>query len=181
MPTPSPPPPISPATSLAEELVAASHLATVCGEVLSGLLSSGVYRAESPRPAPRRIAGQIRLTGGFEGRLFLAGSALLASRVAEQMYYPAPASLVASDLEDAWCELANVVAGHLKGLLPGPSRLWFATAWWGEALAEHVDDEVCLSRIEFDCHGEPLAASLWRSPRRGGGEAVGQTFVNPIA
>lgn len=172
-------PPSLTAVPRAEELAAARHLATICGDVLGGLLSTGVYRAESPRPAPRRIAGQIRLTGRFEGRLFLAGSALLASRVAEQMYYPAPAALVATDLEDAWCELANIVAGHLKGLLPGPSQLWFATVWWDEALAEHAHDEECLSRIEFDCHGEPLAASLWQSPPRSVEDVSGRPLVTP--
>jgi chemotaxis protein CheX len=69
------------------------------------------------------LVAQVRMTGAWNGRVLLRCSAAHAAAAAVCMFSTSPGA--ASDLEarDALGELANVVAGNVKSLLPAPSAL----------------------------------------------------------
>ena len=66
----------------------------------------------------------------------------------------APEDASASDLTDAIGELANVLGGNVKGLLPGPSLLSLPTVSAEEAPPRSVSSEA--QELWFLCSGEPL-------------------------
>jgi chemotaxis protein CheX len=69
--------------------------------------------------------------------------------------------LADSDIADAVGELANIVGGNVKSLLPPPTTLSLpVVAWGGAALLVWPDVERSI-RAELSWCGEPLTVTVW--------------------
>ena len=61
-------------------------------------------------------------------------------------------------------ELANVTGGNLMEVLPGPSKLSMPSVWSCAEGRGPDDGGILLSRLYFECQGEPLSVVLRRTP-----------------
>lgn len=130
-----------PAEDVVEELTR-TVLETVCGRVA---------HPHSVRPAaPSSYAVDVH--GVWSGTIWLEIEPSLAVQLAAAMLDDHAAA--PDDIRDAMCELANVIGGNLKGLLPGPSTLSVPRVG--------VVDPSCSSarRHLFACDGEPFSVTV---------------------
>lgn len=67
--------------------------------------------------------GQVQVTGGWQGAIVLQCSQTLARRAAARMFQCPIEEIADNDIVDVVGELANMIGGNLKALLPGPSQL----------------------------------------------------------
>jgi chemotaxis protein CheX len=85
-----------------------------------------------------------------------------------------PGSLGQGEIEDAWGELANMVAGNVKALLPRPCQLSLPAVVQGLDYHLVVPGTRVFAQSFLECQGEPVLVTLLE-----GGS--GRTAVRPGA
>jgi len=106
--------------------VSTSDIERVVGMVWETLAGCAVERVAGDIPGFRsetRLATAVTLEGGAAGKFTLACALPLARRAAAHMFGEPAHDIEIERVQDAVAELTNVVAGNLKSLLPGESRL----------------------------------------------------------
>lgn len=109
-------------------------------------------------------AGTVRISGAWDGEVRVQCSPELAHRAAAILFAVERAAANAAQAEDALRELANVTGGNLMEVLPGPSQLSMPSVWNGEGTAPHANG-LLLSRLHFECQGEPLSVLVLRTEK----------------
>ncbi len=132
--------------------------------VWSTLLGLDVQRLPAPPAsgADDAWAGTVRISGAWDGEVRVQCSPELAHRAAAIMFALDRTAISAAQAEDALRELANVTGGNLMEVLPGPCELSMPSVWSGSA-APRQPGSLMLSRVFFDCEGEPLAVVVLRT------------------
>ncbi len=69
----------------------------------------------------------VHISGGWNGSVLVTFSAQLARTVAETMFGMDPGEASPEDIADAIGEIANMIGGNVKSLVPGPSQLSLPT------------------------------------------------------
>ena len=112
-------------------------------------------RPHSPAtvPAEALFTGWVEIAGAWKGRLLVGCSESLTRRFASIMYAKPAAELAEQHCRDALGELANIIAGNVKALLPGDTEISPPTVT-EEAGAWHVPDAGQVSEVAVDCEGE---------------------------
>jgi chemotaxis protein CheX len=105
-------------------------------------------------------AGTVKISGAWDGEVRVQCSPELAHRAAAILF--AVTSANTSQAEDALRELANVTGGNLMEVLPGPSQLSMPSVWNGEGTPPHPPG-LLLSRLYFECEGQPLTVVVLRT------------------
>jgi chemotaxis protein CheX len=109
-------------------------------------------------------AGTVRISGAWDGEVRVHCSQELAYRAAAILFAVERAAANAAQAEDALRELANVTGGNLMEVLPGPSQLSMPSVWNGEGTPPHPNG-LLLSRLHFECQGEPLSVVVLRTEK----------------
>jgi chemotaxis protein CheX len=107
-------------------------------------------------------AGWVRITGAWEGEVRVHCSRELAHRAAAILFALDRTATNAAQAEDALRELANVTGGNLMEVLPGPSQLSMPSVWNGDGTPV-APGGLLLSRLHFECQGEPLSVVVVRT------------------
>jgi chemotaxis protein CheX len=107
-----------------------TELAALLGQVWDSFIGEDVTMIESAVHAPKgqiaadeRAVASVSITGPWNGHLMISMSEDAASLVAGLLFELEPADVGVSELADAIGELANVVGGNVKAMLPEPSTL----------------------------------------------------------
>jgi chemotaxis protein CheX len=103
-----------------------SDIERVVGFVWETLAGCEVVRLTGDVPAFRsetRLASAVTLEGEATGKFTLACSLTLARRAAAHMFGEPVHEIELERVQDAVAELTNVVAGNLKSLVPGETKL----------------------------------------------------------
>lgn len=103
------------------------------------------------------LAACVHITGAWTGVVTLACSAPLARRAASAMFESSAEDVSPEEVHDALGELANMVGGNLKGLIPGMAQLSLPTVADGELC---VPGSTLLQEAWFDCDGEALVVRV---------------------
>lgn len=98
------------------------YLCDIVESVWAGFLGITVDRA-SGEPGTCECASSIRIEGAWNGMLVVACSRQLARQAAINMFHCNPERLRDEFLVDAMNEVANIIGGNVKSLLPSPSSL----------------------------------------------------------
>ena len=132
--------------------------------VWATLLGLAVQRKPAPAQPDESPAwaGTVRISGAWEGEVRVTCSAELAHRAAAIMFAVERAVANVAQAEDALRELANVTGGNLMEVLPGPSQLSMPSVWNGEGTPPSPPG-LLLSRLFFECQGEPLSVAVLRT------------------
>lgn len=106
--------------------------------------------------------GKVEICGAWNGMVVLHGSGQLVHSAASVIFANCPSEVSAQERSDAMYELTNVIAGNIKSLLPVTCQLALPQVMLTtlESLAvAHAD---CVSKLAFNCQGQPLYVSLWK-------------------
>jgi len=109
---------------------------------------------------PRSMAACIQITGGWNGAIVLDCPASVARHAAAIMFQTQPAQVSMADIQDAIGELANIVGGHVKSLLPQPCHLSLPTVIEGGDYSTRVPGSRLVSRVGFVCDGDTASISI---------------------
>lgn len=102
------------------------------------------------------MRGSVEISGTTQMTVSVDCSEVLARRLGAAMFDVDEEALSIEDVVDALGEVANIIGGNIKALLPGPSELGLPTVHHRKAL--HPLDAVV--EQAFDCMGEPLRVCL---------------------
>jgi chemotaxis protein CheX len=131
--------------------------------VWATLLGLQVTRRSTPSSeAENGWSGSVRISGAWDGEVRVRCSAELAHRAAAILFAVDRAAANVAQAEDALRELANVTGGNLMEVLPGPSTLSMPSISNGNDDASPTTG-LLLSRLYFECQGEPLSVVVLRT------------------
>lgn len=107
------------------------------------------------------MTGIVQISGGFAGAVHLICARSVVRAAAARMFSMPEGDLGDEDLRDALGELANMVGGNLKTLLPGSEFISLPTVIEGSDYdVARLDSDVVV-RIEALYEGKPLRVVLF--------------------
>jgi chemotaxis protein CheX len=104
------------------------------------------------------FAVTVRISGAWRGEVLFGCRHSFAERAASIMFALGKSQLDEFDIKDAVTELANMIGGQWKSLVPGPSSLLIPCIDNHQRFTETHGKEQ--ARINFDCEGEPLLITI---------------------
>lgn len=122
----------------------------------------GLGAEEAP---PSTVEGDfvtsVDISGAWEGTVSISFPARLARRVAAAMLACNEDETTPSEIRDVVGELANMVGGNMKGVLPGPSKLSLPRV-------EHMPEGLPSSESThcFECAGHRFSVTVSERARR---------------
>lgn len=109
------------------------------------------------------LMGSVHLNGDWEGIITLTCSATLARQLAAILFGTEEQSTTAEQTQDMLGELANIVGGNIKGLLPAPSQLSLPAVTEGSDYLTLLPGGTVVSKVAFECLGEPMLVVLLKN------------------
>jgi chemotaxis protein CheX len=113
-----------------------------------------------PAPGARTFTGCVQITGAWEGAVTVHCSAELAKVLTAAMFMVDPQDTTPEEVSDALGELANMVGGNVKALLPEPCRISLPAVADGMDYRLSVPGARPVSAVTWTCNGEPLMVRL---------------------
>ncbi len=119
--------------------------------VWQSILGLDVKPSDRPfDPGENHAEGCVQITGAWRGVVTLSCPGELARRVTEIMFHLEPGKAESEEIQDAVGELANMVGGNLKALMPPPCELSLPiVALNGHKLHFPMTEIVC--RVTLEC------------------------------
>jgi chemotaxis protein CheX len=125
------------------------------------LLLDVVAAANAPPPRnDPRLTACVQIAGAWKGAVMFDASVSFSRQVAAIMFNVAEGDTTAADSQDALAELANMIGGNLKSLLPGPSFVSLPSVTEGNDYSLSVPGTRLISRVQLDCQDELLEVAL---------------------
>ena len=106
--------------------------------------------------------GRVAVTGPWQGCVLLPCPTQLARSAASAMFDLPAEQLTDDEVADALGELTNMIAGNIKSLLPGPSRLSMPAVMVGASSTVRMPHAVVVNTVSFASAGLPLTVSIWQ-------------------
>jgi chemotaxis protein CheX len=136
----------------------ADGIAAVVESVFAELLDLPATRPASPSAASGPLLrASVRISGAWQGVVVVDCPEELARRTAAAMWGGRPRD--GAQVADAIGELANMIAGNVKVLLPGPSRLSLPAVADAPA-ASSAPPGRAVAAATVACDGQPLTVWL---------------------
>ena len=103
----------------------AATVMSIADDVWTSLVGDGEVLVPLPVPAPEEtISGWVEITGPWRGAVVVTCDQPTAVALTECLLRARPPAVIdAEDVADALGELANVLGGNVKSMLPEPSTL----------------------------------------------------------
>ncbi len=108
------------------------------------------------------VAAAVEFSGAWEGVLTLECGVDCARRVAATMFGRDAAGIGPAEIRDAMGELASMMGGKVKALLPGRCRLSLPISELGATGALPEPRGELVSRVQFESLGMPVLVQLLR-------------------
>lgn len=129
-------------------------VASVWSQVLGLTISSG---SRFPLDADTPILSvTVHIAGAWNGAILLWPSDQFAVRAASILFDVPQTAVTQADVQDGMAELGNMVAGHLKSILPGPSALSLPTVTRGVQHEVFVRRTRVIAEQTVLCDGAPI-------------------------
>jgi chemotaxis protein CheX len=107
-------------------------IAQIVENVFQTMMDLEVHPSDAPWPPPGDvITASISLSGSWKGVVLVECAVPEALLFASRMTDVEPLSDLTDDVRDALGELANMVGGNLKSILPGGVELSLPSVVWG--------------------------------------------------
>jgi chemotaxis protein CheX len=136
----------------------------IIGEVFGSFLGGeeSLPLPAAPADGDAAVAALVSITGGWDGHVVFGCSAPASRTAAAQLLAIPEDELEEPDVADAVGELANMIGGNIKSLLPGPSALTLPLVSLGGA-ALHLPSSTEVVRLDLAWQGQPIHVSVWAS------------------
>jgi len=140
------------------------ELTEITERVWSSLVEVPLLPRQPGQPGPtagtRTFTGCVQITGAWEGAVTVHCSEQLAKILTASMFMVDPQDTTAEEVGDALGELANMVGGNVKALLPEPCRISLPAVADGMDYRLSVPGARPLTAVTWTCSGEPLMVRL---------------------
>ena len=114
----------------------------------------------TPAAIEDSIAACAHITGDWQLAVVLTCTITAARQAAIVMFATTQAEEKPDDIQDAMCELINIIAGNIKGVLSGSSHLAFSNLVKGQDFKLLFPRHLLLSEVHYTYRGEPLCVRL---------------------
>ena len=101
----------------------------------------------------------MHLSGAYIGAIMLQCSPPAARDAAAALFSVSPDDVTQAEVVDAMGEIANMVGGNVKSMLPGPSTLSLPSVIQGRL---SLPGSQVVREVTLAWHAQPLTVSLWR-------------------
>ena len=148
----------SDAPLLITELIDEETVQSIAQEAWSALIGDDEFLVPLPGGLPEdAVSSWVEVVGPWTGAVVLTCGRATAEELSRCLLAEhAPPVLDAEDVADGMGELANVVGGNVKAVLPGPSVLGLPEV--GAAPVAGSPDDTC--RVDLLWRGQPLSISV---------------------
>jgi chemotaxis protein CheX len=145
------------------------ELTEITERVWSSLVESPLLPRRPGRPGQpgtgsgvgsRTVTGCVQITGAWEGAVTVHCSVVLAKVLTAAMFMVDPDDTTPDEVTDALGELANMVGGNVKALLPEPCRISLPAVAEGMDYRLSVPGARPLTAVTWTCGGEALMVRL---------------------
>ena len=117
---------------------------------------------------PTEVHATVSITGSWHGHLVYACSMLAAKRAAAAFLAMEVDEVSQEDIQDVLGELANIVGGNVKAMLPNGCFLSLPTVVMAPDTASFYPAAERISGLYGLWDGEPVSISMWQqSAKRG--------------
>ena len=140
------------------------QIVTITQDVWSSFTGTAIGSAseEVALDAGDVTVGRVSVTGPWQGCVLLACPTELARNAASAMFDLPAEQLTDDEVADALGELTNMIAGNLKSLLPGPSRLSMPAVMVGASSTVRMPHAVLVNTVLLVCKDLALTVSIWQ-------------------
>jgi len=134
----------------------------VCETVFNSVLGWEVFPADRVVNAEqeRIIASSVQISGAWDGAVALYCPEPLARQAACGMFGLNANDIAAEDVQDALGELANMIGGNLKALLPEPCYLSLPTVADGTVFTLRIRGSEVQCQVPLECQGFPVTVTV---------------------
>jgi len=149
-----------------EVLVSADDLTEMVDQVwLSYLDPEGIdpLVANGDEKQPTEVHAMVSITGSWHGHLVYASSTAAARKAAAGFLAMTVDEVGEEDVTDVLGELANIVGGNVKAMLPDGCFLSLPTVIMAPESASHHPSAHRISGLYGQWAGEPVSISMWQS------------------
>lgn len=153
-------------------LVADADVSELIESVWSAMLGFPVEPTAAPiAPGGSGLfyVGTVQITGDLDAAVLVEMPETLARSMAAAMFGLSPAELGDDEVCDVVGELANMLAGNLKGLVEGPTSLSLPTVSAGADYRVRVPGDAFERTYDYCCAQEPLRIRLITRSEPGAG------------
>lgn len=134
--------------------------------VLNGELVDAA-RPLAPSDIEDPIAACAQIVGDWHLATVLYCPMALARRAAAVMFDTTPEAATLDDIQDTMCELINIIAGNVKGVLSGSSFLSLPNVVKGSDFKLRFPRHVLLSEVFLESDGLPVLVRVLGEDRAG--------------
>jgi chemotaxis protein CheX len=113
------------------------------------------------------VHSSVSITGTWHGHLVYASSTLAARRAAAAFLAMEVDEVGQEDISDVLGELANIVGGNVKAMLPAGCFLSLPTVVMAPETASYYPAAERISGLWGVWDGEPVSISMWQSVKQG--------------
>jgi chemotaxis protein CheX len=134
----------------------------IAQSVFATMLNLDLVREDDPSSSDQEsLLATVHIAGEWTGSVVLSLSSTIACEAAANMLQISSADVSDADRKEVASELANMVGGNLKSLLPGPSFLSLPTIVSGREFAMQVRDASLLDDVSLVCDAGALRVRLY--------------------
>lgn len=108
------------------------------------------------------ITGCVHISGVWSGAVLVQMTGQLANEAAGKLLAIEESEVGLEDRQDTMAELANMIGGNIKSLVPGPSVLSLPTVTTGKEFDIRIFGTVVESSVPMECNGQQLRVVICR-------------------
>ncbi|MET0423577.1 MAG: chemotaxis protein CheX [Actinoplanes sp.] len=112
---------------------------------------------------PSEVHSSVSITGSWTGHLVYASSTLAARRAAAAFLAMETDEVSQDDMSDVLGELANIVGGNVKAMLPPGAHLSLPSVSLAPESTARYPNSTRISGVYGVWEGEPVSISMWQS------------------
>jgi chemotaxis protein CheX len=112
---------------------------------------------------PSEVHSSVSITGSWTGHVVYASSTAAARRAAAAFLAMEPAEVAPEDVSDVLGELANIVGGNVKAMLPPGALLSLPQVVLAPESATRYPNAERITGLYGRWDGEPVSISMWKS------------------
>jgi chemotaxis protein CheX len=139
-------------------MITPEDIHAVTENVFSTMLGSTVEMAENTDQLADRspITGCVHIAGEWTGAVMVQTTGELATFAACRIFALEEDEVQKNDCQDTMAEIANMIGGNIKSLVPGPSVLSLPTVTMGKEFDIRIFGTEIQQAVPMQCNGQEL-------------------------
>ncbi|EMB15162.1 chemotaxis protein CheX [Rhodopirellula europaea] len=145
-------------------MISTEDILTITENVFTTMIDSPVEldNDESDLAAHAPITGCVQIAGEWSGAVLVQTTGDFATQAASKMLMLDQAEVCIEDRQDTMAEIANMIGGNIKSLVPGPSTLSLPTVTTGEDFDIRIFGTTVENSVAMTANGQQLKVIVCR-------------------